>query len=210
LAHFASKAGLGQLVAALVTLATLFVDFVNDTCSPIERKSGQSLFPTAALPQTLKVMLGVEKVQMGANGPASLASGAVGAAAAAPPRKAEAEERIPLSGELAIKSGRGALGMQIGLRVNPILPFGWTNAILRLWQVPLLNFVLSSMLGCLVDLILKIRVGVILKTVGDMASEGPRNRSSPRWQSPPPLAPGLARATGRRRAGPRRGHTTWR
>lgn len=80
-------------------------------------------------------------------------------------------QRVLLSIELAIKSGKGSIGMQMGLRVNPVLPFGWTNAILGVWKIPFPVFICSSMLGTQVDLMMKTNVGVILQTVGSISAE---------------------------------------
>lgn len=73
---------------------------------------------------------------------------------------------------MAIKTGKGSIPMQIGLRVNPVLPFGWTNAILGVWEVPIPGMVVSSMFGCQMDILVKTNIGVIFKTVGSIASEG--------------------------------------
>merc|ERR1719235_2013520 len=85
-------------------------------------------------------------------------------------------QKVLLSIELAIRQGRGGFGMQTGLRVNPVLPFGWTNAVMGIWEVPPLSFLLSTMVGCQVDIILKTNLGVIAKTVGDMSKQTPETR----------------------------------
>lgn len=59
------------------------------------------------------------------------------------------------------------------MRVNPVLPFGWTNAILGVWEIPFPSFLASSVLGCQVDLLMKTNVGVLLRAVGDIGDTTP-------------------------------------
>jgi len=91
-------------------------------------------------------------------------------------------QKVLLSIELAVKTGKGSLGMQIGMRANPVLPFGWTNAILGIWEIPFHHFVLSSTLGCQLDLLMKTNVGVLLKTVDDMTRTTPETEAVLRVQ----------------------------
>lgn len=85
-------------------------------------------------------------------------------------------QKTLLAIELAIRSGKGGVGMQTGLRVNPVLPFGWTNAVLGMWEVPPTSFICSTMLGCQVDIVLKTNIGVIFSTVGSMSEATPETK----------------------------------
>lgn len=86
-------------------------------------------------------------------------------------------QKVLFSIEMVILSGKGGVGMQIGLRVNPVLPFGWTNAILGMWEVPLPNFIVSTMLGTQMDIMLKTSLGIMAKTVGEFATSTPEQQA---------------------------------
>eukprot|EP00746_Dinoflagellata_sp_MGD_P133387 gnl/MRDRNA2_/MRDRNA2_67079_c0_seq1.p1 gnl/MRDRNA2_/MRDRNA2_67079_c0~~gnl/MRDRNA2_/MRDRNA2_67079_c0_seq1.p1 ORF type:complete len:753 (+),score=119.52 gnl/MRDRNA2_/MRDRNA2_67079_c0_seq1:136-2394(+) len=85
-------------------------------------------------------------------------------------------QKTLLAIELAIRQGKGGIGMQTGLRVNPVLPYGWTNAVLGIWEVAPSSFVLSTMVGCQVDIILKTNLGIIFKTAGSLESQTPETK----------------------------------
>jgi uncharacterized membrane protein YdjX (TVP38/TMEM64 family)/predicted membrane chloride channel (bestrophin family) len=85
-------------------------------------------------------------------------------------------QKTLLAIELAIRQGKGGIGMQTGLRVNPVLPYGWTNAVLGVWEVAPSSFLLSTMCGCQVDIILKTNLGVIFKTAGSLDKQTPETK----------------------------------
>lgn len=85
-------------------------------------------------------------------------------------------QKTLLAIELAIRQGKGGIGMQTGLRVNPVLPYGWTNAVLGVWEVAPGSFLCSTMMGCQVDIILKTNVGVIFKTAGSLDEQTPESK----------------------------------
>merc|ERR1719428_891155 len=63
---FFSRAGIGQLVAALLVLGTLFANDVLGPCSPASAKAALSLFPSVAVIQTINTALLLEMSQSGA------------------------------------------------------------------------------------------------------------------------------------------------
>eukprot|EP00746_Dinoflagellata_sp_MGD_P139430 gnl/MRDRNA2_/MRDRNA2_72889_c0_seq1.p1 gnl/MRDRNA2_/MRDRNA2_72889_c0~~gnl/MRDRNA2_/MRDRNA2_72889_c0_seq1.p1 ORF type:complete len:750 (+),score=106.68 gnl/MRDRNA2_/MRDRNA2_72889_c0_seq1:74-2323(+) len=84
--------------------------------------------------------------------------------------------RILMGAEMAIQRGRGGILLQVALRVNPALTFGFTNAFLGISQVSNKVFFCSTALGIQSDVAVKTYVGVLLSEVGDFAGSTPETQ----------------------------------